>query len=160
MKLSEIEDRIVALEKVAQQPVSFDSLFRRVEALEKAVANSQQCPADPCHVHCATVAATPKYDVTQESWTDEYVRDGSVWTADGTTRVCVSPAASLAKDSSIDTHWQQRRVLIAHAPEMYRELVNLEQLIRYIPMTSKLMQAYTGLQQLLDTIQKELKESE
>jgi hypothetical protein len=57
-------------------------------------------------------------------------------------------------------HWPQRRVLIAHAPEMYRQLDNLEQLIRYAPMTSKLMQAYTGLRQLLDTIQKELKENE
>jgi hypothetical protein len=37
MKLSEIEGRIVVLEQMVHKPVSFDSLFRRIEALEKAL---------------------------------------------------------------------------------------------------------------------------
>ena len=142
MKLSEIEDRILAL--------------------EHALSNLQQCPADPCHVHYAAEAAVaePKYDVTQENWRVGYVGDSGVIVNRvdpiEQMQVCQAPESWMRGRKN----WSQRRVLIAHAPEMYRQLDNLEQLIRYTPMTSKLMRAYTGLRQLLDTIQKELKENE
>jgi len=145
MKLSEIEHRILAL--------------------EHALSNLQQCPADPCHVHYAAAAeaeaeAEPKYDVTQENWRVGYVGDSGVLVTSvdpiKPLQVCQAPESWMRGRK----HWPQRRALIAHAPEMYRQLDNLEQLIRYAPMTSKLMQAYTGLRQLLDTIQKELKENE
>jgi len=143
MKLSEIEHRILAL--------------------EHALSNVQQCPADPCHVHYAAEAgaeAEPKYDVTQESWRVGYVRNSGVIVnlvdPIKPLQVCQAPESWMRGRK----HWPQRRALIAHAPEMYRQLDNLEQLIRYTPMTSKLMQAYTGLRQLLETIQTELKENE
>ena len=141
MKLSEIEHRILAL--------------------EHALSNLQQCPADPCHVHyAATAKVEPKYDVTQENWRVGYVGDSGVIVNRvdplEQMQVCQAPESWMRGRK----HWPQRRALIAHAPEMYRQLDNLEQLIRYAPMTSKLMQAYTGLRQLLDTIQKELKENE
>ena len=142
MKLSEIEDRILAL--------------------EHALSNLQQCPADPCHVHYVAEAAVaePKYDVTQENWRVGYVGDSGVIVnlVDPLeqVQVCQAPESWMRGRK----HWPQRRVLIAHAPEMYRQLDNLEQLIRYTSMTSKLMQAYTGLRQLLDTLKKELKENE
>lgn len=144
MKLSEIEHRILAL--------------------EHALSNLQQCPADPCHVHYAGAAeaavAEPKYDVTQENWRVGYVGDSRVIVNHvdpiEQMQVCQAPESWMRGRK----HWPQRRALIAHAPEMYRQLDSLEQLIRYAPMTSKLMQAYTGLRQLLDTIQKELKENE
>lgn len=142
MKLSEIEHRIAAL--------------------EHALSNLQQCPADPCHVHYAAEGRVtePTYDVTEENWRVGYVGDSGVLVTSvdpiKPLQVCQAPESWMRGRK----HWPQRRALIAHAPEMYRQLDNLEQLIRYAPMTSKLMQAYTGLRQLLDTIQKELKENE
>lgn len=98
MKLSEIEGRI--------------------EALEKALLNKQPCPADPCHVHYA-------YDVTQENWEVGYTnRDGILvksTTPENTKCVCREPDTWMLGKQ----YWPQRRVLIAHAPEMYRLLARL-----------------------------------
>ena len=132
----------------------------RIAALEHALSNLQQCPADPCHVHYTAAEAEPKYDVTQETWMRGQCTGDTVVRKSSDGRWMTVARRPHDSQPISNRHWPQRRVLIAHAPEMYRQLDNLEQLIRYTPMTSKLMQAYTGLRQLLETIQTELKENE
>ena len=133
MKLSEIEHRILAL--------------------EHALSNLQQCPADPCHVHYAAEAAVaePKYDVTQENWRVGYVGDSGVIVnlVDPLeqVQVCQAPESWMRGRK----HWPQRRVLIAHAPEMYRVLSNLA---NGIPV------GFGDARQLLAIIKKELQDNE
>ena len=135
MKLSEIEHRILAL--------------------EHALSNLQQCPADPCHVHYAAEAevAEPTYDVTQENWK---TRQGGIVVTGHPYIVCMPPDPDqpwYEGNSLGESHWPQRKVLIVHAPEMYRELVRLHNLA---PSWSEL----DYLRKLLTTIKKELQENE
>lgn len=130
MKLSEIEHRILAL--------------------EHALSNLQQCPADPCHVHHTAVesVAEPKYDVTEESW---YISTYGIFQYGASNCVCPRPNPDLYSEGI--KLWPQRKVLIVHAPEMYRELVRLHNLA---PSWSEL----DYLRKLLTTIKKELQENE
>jgi hypothetical protein len=133
MKLSEIEHRILAL--------------------EHALSNLQRCPADPCHVHYVAeeAVAEPKHDVTQENWRVGYVGDSGVIVnlVDPLEQmqVCQAPESWMRGRK----HWPQRRVLIAHAPEMYRVLSNLA---NGIPV------GFGDARQLLAIIKKELQDNE
>ena len=151
MKLSEIEDRILAL--------------------EHALSNSQQCPADPCHVHYAAeeAVAEPEHDVTQESWRVGYVGDSGVIVNRvdplEQMQVCQAPESWMRGRK----HWPQRRVLIAHAPEMYRKLdaatsILYKLLDRWLSPNLNTKDELIELQNTIATtiqqIQKELKENE
>ncbi len=135
MKLSEIEHRILAL--------------------EHAMSNLQQCPADPCHVHYAAEAAVaePKYGVTQENWRVGYVGDSGVIVNRvdpiEQMQVCQAPESWMRGRKN----WPQRRVLIAHAPEMYRLLARLSD-------DGGTDAVWQDAVNILTKIEKELKENE
>lgn len=143
--------------------MKLSEIEHRISALEHALSNLQRCPADPCHVHYAAEAAVaePKYDVTQETWQVAYVnKDGILvkGTPASTECVCREPGSWMRGR----VRWPQRRVLIAHAPEMYRLLSRLDVRIRHDLAKSHALRydLEPVITDLLDTIQKELQENE
>jgi hypothetical protein len=125
MKLSEIEHRILAL--------------------EHALRNLQQCPADPCHVHYT--AAEPKPDITSENW--RHLGGVVFLVGESSANVCYAPYGG----GKGFKHWPQRRVLIAHAPEMYRLLARLSD-------DGGTDAVWQDVANILTKIEKELKENE
>ena len=136
MKLSEIEHRIAAL--------------------EHALSNLQQCPADPCHVHYAAEGRVtePTYDVTEENWHTRRGRYG-IFQSGIRNCVCLRPDPDLYPEGA--KLWPQRKVLIAHAPGRYRQL---EAVYRTLVISRNHPEIMRNLEKLLDTIKKELQENE
>lgn len=128
----------------------FQRLADRVRQLEQvlnigAYPQVADCPADPCHIH------HPATDVTQESWYE--CQDGHVYNRE--TQVCRAP------EDGYDGHklWPQRRVLIAHAPEMYRALELVNRILSIGDVDRRYGHLRETVATLLNQIQTELKEA-
>lgn len=132
-------------------------LADRVRKLEQRLANPQPCPADPCHIHyVATVK--PKHDITTEDWANQGIDAVSVVRPNGPIdcMVCYSPYTH-ANGYPL---WPQRRVLIVHAPRMYRELELTWRYLVVLNSTGIHGVRMSALADLLTQIQEELQENE
>jgi len=125
-----VEPRIARLEQQMSQ---------LLVALNIEPYNSS-CPADPCHVHYP-------HAVSQESWYSAADND-HVFVKGGFDLVCLGPS----KQNPSYPNWPQRKVLIAHAPEMYRELLKASRQVHGDDV-------YFSVHGLLKQIQTELKEA-